>query len=354
MNKCNLRPLHERSAYPTSARTKNGQRFDVLCATAVSSGEPSPGRKSWPAWLKDYSQFVQPCRSRLLAPTFKGSIRVKQLGGITCVEVSSTSQWIFHDKIRAAPGVDPFCVVCLQLEGDAVVAQAGREAVLEPNDLVVRCSRRPSETLFAPFSKQLVFKVPYGLERPRLAQAELSYGAKIDGKYGAGVPISQFFRSLWANIDLLSVATYPIFEANISNMTELALALTADRIEHCGPTVRHIHLRRIIEHIETNLADPTLNPTDIARQHGFSSRYLHKIFDVTGQTISEYIRRRRLKRCCEDLMDPTSRHLHIGQLSMRWGFTDAAHFSHVFRDRYGQSPREFRKLMKSQADEKFC
>jgi AraC-like DNA-binding protein len=354
MSKCNFQLLHERSTYPTSARTKNGKRFVVLPASAASSGEPSSGGKAWAAWLKDYSQFVQPCRSRLLAPTFKGGIRVKQLGGITCVEISSSAQRIFHDKIRVTPGVDPFCVVCLQLEGGAVVAQAGREAVLEPNDLVVRCSRRASEMVFAPFSKQLVFRVPYGLERPRLAQAELSYGAKIDGKYGAGVPISQFLCSLWANIDLLSVATYPIFEANISNMTELALALTADRIEHCGPTVRHIHLRRIIEHIETNLADPTLNPTDIARQHGFSLRYLHKIFDVTGQTVSEYIRRRRLKRCCEDLMDPTSRHLHIGQLSMRWGFTDAAHFSHVFRDRYGQSPREFRKLMRSRADEKFC
>jgi AraC-like DNA-binding protein len=250
--------------------------------------------------------------------------------------------------------VDPFCVVYLQLEGNAVVAQAGREAALEPSDLVVRCSRQPSEMLFNSFSKQLLFKVPYGVERPRLGQAELSYGVKIDGKSGAGAPISQFFQALWTNIDLLSGATYPMFETNISNMTELVLALTADRFEHCGPSVRHIHLRRIIEHIETNLADPALNPTGIARQHGLSLRYLHKIFDVTGQTVSEYIRRRRLKRCCEDLIDPMSQHLHIGQLSMRWGFTDAAHFSHLFRDRYGQSPREFRKLMKSRGHEKLC
>lgn len=353
MSKCDLQLLHERSAYPSSARTKNGKRF-VIPRAAASPGEPSSDGMSWSAWLKDYSQCVQPCQARLLAPRFKGSIRAKQLGGIACAEMSSTSQRIVHDKTRATPGVDPFCVVCVQLEGSTVVAQAGREAVLEANDMVVRCSGRPSEILFAPFSKQLVFKVPYGPERPRLAQAELSYGAKIDGRCGAGAPISQFFRSLWANIDLLSVATYPVFEANIRNMTELALALTADRIEHCGPTVRHIHLRRIIEHIEANLADPALNPTDIARQHGFSLRYLHKIFDVTGQTVSEYIRQRRLKRCCEDLIDPTSRHLHIGQLSMRWGFTDAAHFSHVFRDRYGQSPREFRKLMKSRGAETVC
>jgi len=145
-----------------------------------------------------------------------------------------------------------------------------------------------------------------------------------------------------------------IFQLLHERSTELALMLTADRIEQCGTTVRHVHLRRIIEYIETNLTDPTLNPTDIARQHGLSPRYLRKIFDVTGQTVSEYIRRRRLKRRCEDLIDPMSRHLHIGQLSMRWGFTDAAHFSHAFRDRYGQWPREFRKLMKSRADDKFC
>jgi AraC-like DNA-binding protein len=346
--------LDDRLAYPTSARTKIGKRFVVQRAKAASPGDPSVDGMSWPAWLENYSQFVQPCQSRLLAPTFEGSIRAKRLGGITCVEISSTSQRIFHDKVRATTGADRFCVVYLQLEGSAVVAQAGREAVLEPSDLVVRCSHRPSEILFTPFSKQLLLKVPYGLERPRLGQAELSYGAKIDSKCGAVAPISQFMQALWANIDRISVATYPIFETNIRNMTELALALTADGVEHCGPTVRHTHLRRIIDHIESNLADPALNPADIARQHGFSLRYLHKIFDVTGQTISEYIRQRRLKRCREDLIDPTSQHLHIGQLSMRWGFMDAAHFSRVFRNRYGQSPREFRKLMKARGDERLC
>jgi AraC-like DNA-binding protein len=39
---------------------------------------------------------------------------------------------------------------------------------------------------------------------------------------------------------------------------------------------------------------------------------------------------------------------------MRWGFTDAAHFSRVFRNRYGQSPREFRKVMKARGDERLC
>jgi len=120
-----------------------------------------------------------------------------------------------------------------------------------------------------------------------------------------------------------------MFEPSVSNMTELALALTVDRIQHRGPTVRHIHLRRIIEHIETNTADPALNRTDIALRHRLSSGYLHKIFDVIGQTVSEYVGRRRLERCGEQLMDRTSRHLHIGQLSMRCGFTDAGHFSHV-------------------------
>jgi AraC-like DNA-binding protein len=346
--------LDERSAYNTSARPKIGKRFVVRRATVASPSQPSADGMSWSAWLENYSQFVQPCQSRLLAPTFKGSIRAKRLGAITCVETSTTSQRIFHDKVRASPSADPFCVVSLQLEGSAVIAQAGREAVLEPSDLVVRCSHRPSEMLFAPFSRQLLLKVPYGLERPRLGQAELSYGVKIDGKRGAGAPISQFMQAIWANIDLLSVTTYPIFETNICNMTELALAVTAGCVEYSGPSVRHTHLRRIIEHIESNLADPGLNPADIARQHGFSLRYLHKIFDVTGQTISEYIRQRRLKRCREDLIDPTSQHLHIGQLSMRWGFTDAAHFSRVFRNRYGQSPREFRKLVKVRGDERLC
>ena len=190
MSKCNLRLPHERLAFPTSAGTKNGKRFDVLCLTAVSSGEPSPSQKSWPAWLKDYSQFVQPCRSRLLAPTFKGSIRVKQLGGITCAEISSTSQWIFHDKIRAAPGVDPFCVVCLQLEGGAVVAQAGREAV--PADLPKRCSPRPASSSYL---RSLTVSKGHALHRPsshteQRSTANMGQASRFRSSSGRCGPIS--------------------------------------------------------------------------------------------------------------------------------------------------------------------
>jgi AraC-like DNA-binding protein len=322
---------------------------DPKPGTSPGAGKPMPNGMPWPVWLETYSRYLQPCQSRLLARTFKGSIRAKQVSDITCVEIASTPQRILHDKVRTPLGAEAFCVVRLQLEGGAVVAQAGREAVLEPSDLVVCSSCRPSEVLFTRSSKQLLVKVPYGHERPRLGDAELSYGAKVEGKSGAGAPISRFLQALWANIDLVSVATYPIFQVNISNLTELLLALTHS--EESRPTVRHTHLRRILEHIEANLADPGLNPADIARRQGFTLRYLHKIFDVTGQTVSKYIRQRRLKRCWEDLIDPTSQHLQIGQLAMRWGFTDAAHFSHVFRNRYGQSPREFRNLMKARGDD---
>ncbi len=343
--------LHDRSVVAGSGASK---RFPVPRAAAASSREPLPDGMSWADWIESYSQLIQPCQPRLLARKFKGTIRARQLGSITCVEIASTPQRIFHDKMRATPGADPFCAVYLQLEGSAIVSQSGREAVLEPSDLVVRCSCRPSEIWFTKPSKQLLIKVPYGYEKPRLGQAELSYGTRIEGACGPGAPISRFLQTLWANIDLISAATYPMFAANLTNMTELLLALTVSRIEYCGPTVRHTHLRRIIEHIEMNLADPVLNPTDIARQHGFSLCYLHKIFDVTGQTVSEYIRERRLRRCWEDLIDPMSQHLHIGQLSMRWGFTDPTHFSRVFRNKYGQSPREFRKLMNVQCKERLC
>ncbi|MEV8610809.1 helix-turn-helix domain-containing protein [Amycolatopsis sp. NPDC051373] len=36
------------------------------------------------------------------------------------------------------------------------------------------------------------------------------------------------------------------------------------------------------------------------------------------------------------------RHVPIAAIGRRWGFSDAAHFSRLFRSTYGRSPREYR------------
>ena len=53
-----------------------------------------------------------------------------------------------------------------------------------------------------------------------------------------------------------------------------------------------------------------------------------------------YVRRRRLHRIEEELRkgDRTS----LANLADRWGFSDAAHLSRIFRAQFGMPPGEYR------------
>jgi len=72
-------------------------------------------------------------------------------------------------------------------------------------------------------------------------------------------------------------------------------------------------------------------------------RYLQKLFSMSGNTFSGYVRSRRLARCRADLISPLYADLSITEICYRWGFNASSHFSRAFREEFGQSPREYRR-----------
>jgi AraC-like DNA-binding protein len=59
--------------------------------------------------------------------------------------------------------------------------------------------------------------------------------------------------------------------------------------------------------------------------------------------VADWIRRRRLERCARDLLDPALRGEPVGAIGARWGLTNPAHFSRVFRAAYGVPRAEYRR-----------
>jgi AraC-like DNA-binding protein len=74
-----------------------------------------------------------------------------------------------------------------------------------------------------------------------------------------------------------------------------------------------------------------------------SRRLLYNLFEEEGTSVARWIRERRLERCRRDLLDPALSHVPASAIAMGWGFADAAHFSRVFRARYGLPPGEYRR-----------
>ena len=99
---------------------------------------------------------------------------------------------------------------------------------------------------------------------------------------------------------------------------------------------------RITHYIRAHLADPDLSAARIAAAHGISVRHLYAVLSRSGISLGDWIRTRRLAECRRELAGPNGRLRTIAAIGRRWGFVDATHFSKVFKQTYGISPRAWR------------
>ncbi|TVY10939.1 response regulator [Paenibacillus cremeus] len=87
----------------------------------------------------------------------------------------------------------------------------------------------------------------------------------------------------------------------------------------------------------------SLKVSELAAEIGFTENYLSILFKKeTGETITDYITRMRMKKARELLKDPE---IKIYEVSGKVGYGDPNHFSRSFKQMEGMYPTEFRKLV---------
>lgn len=96
----------------------------------------------------------------------------------------------------------------------------------------------------------------------------------------------------------------------------------------------------LLHFLQQNLAAP-LQVSDMARKTHMSSSRFHAFFKETlGQPPMEYLKALRLNRA-RYLLRGSSRPVHA--IASETGFANPFHFSRVFRERFGQPPRQYRQ-----------
>jgi acetamidase/formamidase/AraC-like DNA-binding protein len=154
-------------------------------------------------------------------------------------------------------------------------------------------------------------------------------------------------RTLEATSEALDTLPPEGWNAVRLSLAEMLLTLSRQKlpsaIEAIGIGTQAALLHRIYEAIERKLGHPDITPARIAQMEGISERYLQKLFEGTGDSFTHYLRERRLQRCWADLANPAEAHRSVSDIAFSCGFSDAAHFSRSFRDRFGLSPTAFRQ-----------
>jgi AraC family transcriptional regulator len=104
-------------------------------------------------------------------------------------------------------------------------------------------------------------------------------------------------------------------------------------------------MRRVLQHIDTHLAAP-LALKDLAAVAHFSPYHFHRLFAAwMGETLGDYLRRRRLERAAQLLRN--DRAVPVLNAALDVGFGSGEAFTRAFKAHFGHAPSAWRRLRNS-------
>ncbi len=301
------------------------------------STEVVPASDRIDAWQWNAQQVCGDCRIQLPKSSFQGSIEVRNIAGLRLTHFSSTPLSFWKWPLDTVNLDNRFCIVITQVAGVRRYLQNGQSVVLKPGDSTVIDSSHPWSSSCDTHCSRLYLRVPRWMMENRLCRLEIPIARRISGSTELGSTLCRLSQSIFE-------------EAEQMQQEECTAALDAyfGILAGClgsapSPTPRGMELHaRIQRFIDAHIAEPTLGPDQIASAMGISVRHLHRLFAMTGNTLGDRIRSRRLEQCRNALTDPSGRGRSITEIAFSWGFNDSAHYSQSFRTQFGISPRVFR------------
>ncbi|KAE8765793.1 helix-turn-helix domain-containing protein [Georgenia thermotolerans] len=273
---------------------------------------------------------------------FRGHLSHSTVEDVTVFEITATPHVVRRTPrlINQVPG--RYYKLSLQLEGPAVLEQDGRRADLSPGDLAIYDTHRPYTLHLPTNSRAMVLMFPHELVELTPEEVGRVTALCFPQDTGLGRVINPFFAQLGRNLDQLrGVDGVRLIHSTLDLLVTL-LSTELRRVDGDGQDPNQALLRQVRTYIRAHLDDPTLSPASIASAHYISTRRLHALFSGERETVAAWIRSRRLEHIRRDLGDPLQAQRSVSAIAARWGLTDAAHVSRVFKAEFGESPSTYR------------
>ncbi len=273
---------------------------------------------------------------------FHGTIEANQLATLGLSRVTASPQWVRRTPAKIARATEDYFLVSIQTKGCGKIVQDGRMAELSRGDFALYDSTRPYELIFDGPFQQHVLQLPGAVLRGRLRDTQKLTARKVCGDRGAGHLMIGMINTLAADIDTLEGAPVAAIAESVENILVAGLCSLPGAAD---PAISHLtsfHRDQIKAYALQRLRDPQLSVNMIAAHLRLSPSTIYRAFADEPISLNTWIWNRRLDGAKRELCDPALINSSISEIAFGWGFNDAAHFSRVFRQRFGCSPRELR------------
>ncbi|TBU74984.1 transcriptional regulator FeaR [Pseudomonas daroniae] len=278
------------------------------------------------------------------ANSFIGDIQHHRLGDLNLADIQVNAPSIRRERGSASRGDDGFYFLVLQREGSMAINRSARTFTLHPGDMALLDSAEAFEMQ----PQGLIAQLSIHLCRDavdRLLPAHACRFGKLEQTGLSGRLLHGMLQQISEGEMNLGAGQSHGAALQDALISLLQPSLHIDDIPDTGRPLRRLAERLINEALQ---APPT--PAELATQLNVSVRQLYRQFELDGDSIGRYIQRQRLHCSARDLTQAGDKALPITTIAYKWGFTDSAHFSRVFKRHFGMPPKDYRAQSQKTAD----
>lgn len=271
---------------------------------------------------------------------YDGFIRETQFGNVAMTDCLLSQQHISRRKTHLSK-LDKDCYYVQFIQtGSIDVLQSGTSFHTTAGLGALFCASEPYDLQCIGRVRSYYLEIPRQAFGTRFANGQAPLAATMSTGRGLGRIAVEFCSTLATQ----GVALDTQSRARLGEELMDVLALAFESAHRDEPmteqVVQKARLRSVKAWIEDHLCDPTVSPERIARSNGISLRYLHALFRLEGQSVSNWIWTRRIELGHDMLLRSDHNARSLTEIAYRVGFSSSSHFSTMFRRRFGIRPSD--------------
>jgi AraC family transcriptional activator of tynA and feaB len=303
---------------------------------ASGPSDPEPGafdafRSGWETEIGD--GFPLPTFSPATTRDFRVRSRATKVGDVAVTDLHGASAIRTEGPLN---GVEDQVRMYIVRSGSWTLGAplARGEQTVPAGQFLIRHIGRPLHFETVPDTRAKVLVLPAAMFTPLLGERQSVSGSADSAEVRLLVAHSNMIYETAADLGPAGV------QAAHSTLIELAKAVARRQVDDAEPQLALALARAAKDLADIHLTDPELSGTMLARELNVSVRSLQRAFAATGESVTTYIRQRRLEEARLALTAPSGR-LSVSELAAHWQFADSSHFIRAFKKHYGRTPTEY-------------
>lgn len=276
--------------------------------------------------------------------SFQGQLSSMKIGDVGLSRLISSPVNYERRRAQIKHTRDEKYLITIPICSSVEFHQLGKFVKCDPGGFIIQRGEEPYRFLYKNPNDLIVMKVTKSSLAERVRQPDRFCAKVVDATNGCAKLFTNMVMHAHEQVREAKSTSHETVGRHLLELLGLALEEQPDIGMSNSSSVRAAHINRVDQFVRANLNNPKLSPELISSACGISKRYLHDLFKDVNGTVCQHIRDQRLIATRDRLAQGNED--NIADLAYRFGFSDHAQFSRLFKTKFGMPPSQFRAQFK--------